>query len=133
MARIGLKARLSKLENCHMKQGPNRVLCYNPADCADGPLSCDLPVWQVGYWRESENPAAGPLSAFAGRFVLVPDHGTVEDWEAAAEKQQRELLAVARSRTDEPAQVAPPSVGKSEAFTEAAPLQPGTNFCRSTI
>lgn len=61
MARIGLKARLSKLEKQRRKASPNRVLHYNPADLAGGPVSADLPVRVVGYWRKGENPASGPL------------------------------------------------------------------------
>ncbi|HDQ4464832.1 TPA: hypothetical protein P9G65_005135 [Pseudomonas aeruginosa] len=111
MARIGLKTRLSKLEKQRRKQSPNRVLHYDPADLADGPISADLPVRVVGYWRKGENPASGPLHAFAGRFALVPDFGTAAAWEAAAEQQQRALLAMARSRSNEPAAEAPVSVG----------------------
>ncbi|MFA5627188.1 MAG: hypothetical protein WC965_06915 [Thiohalomonadaceae bacterium] len=143
MARIGLKARLAKLENRRVKQGPNRVLCFNPAVCADGQLSRDLSVWQVGYWREGGNPAAGPLRAFAGRFVLIPDHGTTAEWEAAAEQQQRELLARARSRTDEPAAVVPDIVGtiaddapapkrQGEKGVRFVELQDGRTFDKAT-
>ncbi len=118
MARIGLKARLSKLEKQRRRQSPNRVLHYDPADLAGGPVSDDLPVRVVGYWRKGENPASGPLHAFAGRFALVPDFGTATAWEAAASKQQRAVIAVARSRTDEPANTAP-SVGSSFEDMEA--------------
>lgn len=107
MARIGLKARLSKLEKRRRKPSPNRVLHYSPADLASGPVSADLPVRVIGYWRKGENPASGPLGAFAGRFALIPDFGSAAEWEAAAERQQKELLATARSRTNEPATEAP--------------------------
>lgn len=109
MARIGLRNRLRKLEKRRRGPSPNRVLRYNPADLGDGPVSDDLPVWVSGYWRPGESPASGPLGAFSGRFALVPDFGTTAAWEAAAEQQQRDLLAKARSRSNEPA--APVSVG----------------------
>ena len=89
------KSRISKLENRHCKQSTSRVLCYNPADCADGPTSPDLPVCRLGPWGQSENPACGPLCAFSGRFMLVPDHGTDAEWMAAVIKQQRKLMASA--------------------------------------
>ena len=63
---------------------------------------------------------------FARKVIAVPTFASDSAWEAACLAQQKALQAVCRSRTNEPAQLAPPSVGKSEAFTEAAPLQPGT-------
>jgi len=125
MARIGLRNRLRKLEKRRRGPSPNRVLRYNPADLGDGPGSDDLPVWVSGYWRPGENPASGPLGAFSGRFALVPDFGTTAAWEAAAEQQQRNLLAKARSRTDEPANVAPDSVGNSDSGDVPAPKRKG--------
>lgn len=125
MARIGLRNRLRKLEKRLRGPSPNRVLRYNPADLGDGPVSDDLPVLVSGYWRPGDNLASGQLSAFAGRFALVPDFGTTEAWEAAAEQQQRDLLAKARSRTDEPANVAPDSVGSSDSGDVPAPKRNG--------
>lgn len=143
MARIGLKARLSKLEKQRRKASPNRVLHYNPADLAGGPVSADLPVRVVGYWRAGENPASGPLRAFAGRFALMPDFGSAAEWEAAAERQQKELLATARSRTNEPATEAPDIVGtiaedvpaptrKGEKGARFVELADGRTFDRTT-
>lgn len=129
MARIGLKARLSKLEKQRRKVSPNRVLHYNPADLAGGPVSADLPVRVVGYWRKGENPASGPLGAFAGRFALMPDFGSAAEWEAAAERQQKELLATARSRTNEPATEAPDIVG-TIAEDVPAPMRKGEKSAR---
>lgn len=143
MARIGLKARLSKLEKQRRKPSPNRVLHYSPADLAGGPVSADLPVRVAGYWRAGENPASGPLGAFAGRFALIPDFGSESCWEAAAERQQKELLATARSRTNEPATEAPDIVGtitedvpapkrKGEKGARFVELQDGRTFDRAT-
>lgn len=100
MGRFGFKNRLAKLETRCIGQGPNRVLHFNPADYTDGSEIADLHVWQVGLWSRGENPASGPLRAFAGRFILIPDHGTAADWEAAVQKQQHELMTLARSRAD---------------------------------
>lgn len=131
MARIGLRNRLRKLEKRHRGPSPNRVLRYNPADLGDGPVRDDLPVWVSGYWRPGENPASGPLSAFAGRFALVPDFGTTAAWEAAAEQQQRDLLAKARSRTDEPAAEAKADiVGDSYSSDVPAPKRKGEKGAR---
>jgi len=143
MARIGLKARLSKLEKQRRKPSPNRVLHYSPADLAGGPVSADLPVRVVGYWRKGENPASGPLGAFAGRFALMPDFGSAAEWEAAAERQQKALLATARSRTNEPATEAPDIVGtiaedvpaptrKGEKGARFVELADGRTFDRTT-
>ena len=143
MARIGLKTRLSKLEKQRRKVSPNRVLHYNPADLAGGPVSADLPVRVVGYWRAGENPASGPLGAFAGRFALIPDFGSAAEWEAAAERQQKALLATARSRTNEPATEAPDIVGtiagdipapkrKGEKGARFVELPDGRTFDRTT-
>lgn len=98
MARVGLKNRLARLENRRMGQSSNRVLRYNPANHDDGPEIADLHVWQEGFWRRGENPASGQLRAFTGRYVLIPDHGTEAEWEAATQKQQQELMALARSQ-----------------------------------
>lgn len=126
MARIGLISRLAKLENRRRKQSPNRVLHYNPADLGEGPPSPDLPVWALGLWRQDENPACGPLRAFSGRFALMPDFGTAEEWEAAAEKQQKQLLAVARSRTNTPVEPNSASVGNGFKDDAPAPKRKGT-------
>lgn len=47
-----------------------------------------------------EKPAAPIVNnnVIVPRAIEVPTHGTTEEWELAAEKQQRELLNVSRSR-----------------------------------
>lgn len=46
-----------------------------------------------------EKPQTGPaVQVVFPRAIEVPTHGSNEDWEAAAAKQQRELLDVSRSR-----------------------------------
>ncbi|PTU32247.1 hypothetical protein [Stenotrophobium rhamnosiphilum] len=96
--RIGLKSRVEKLENRRSLQSPNKVLYYRPEDATYGPADRDLEVWQTGYWTQGENPASGSLPSFTGKFLLMPDHGTNEQWELSGEKQQRDLLLLARSR-----------------------------------
>ena len=88
------KARLKKLEKHQGKQGANRVLHYRPAGIAVRTTSPDLNVWQTGCGQDANNPASGPLRAFKGRFMLVPDFGTDVEWAAAIKHQQRNLLAV---------------------------------------
>lgn len=47
----------------------------------------------------SKKPQTGPaVQVVIPRAIEVPTHGTNEEWEAAAAKQQRELLNVSRSR-----------------------------------
>lgn len=55
----------------------------------------------------------------------MPDFGTTAAWEAAAEQQQRDLLAKAPSRTDEPTNVVPNSVGNSDSGDVPAPKRKG--------
>lgn len=46
-----------------------------------------------------EKPGTGPaVNVIIPRAIEVPTHGTNDEWEAAAERQQRELLNVSRSR-----------------------------------
>lgn len=46
-----------------------------------------------------EKPATGPaVTVVIPRAIEVPTHGTDDQWELAAEKQQTELLNVSRSR-----------------------------------
>jgi hypothetical protein len=87
------KSCISKLENRRGTKSTGRVLCYNRADRVDGPASPDLHVWQIGCGRQGENLTSGPLRAFTGRFMLIPDHGTDAEWMAALQKQQCELQA----------------------------------------
>ena len=47
----------------------------------------------------SKKPLSGPaVQVVIPRAIEVPTHGTIEEWEAAAAAQQRELLNVSRSR-----------------------------------
>lgn len=47
----------------------------------------------------SKKPQSGPaVQVVIPRAIEVPTHGTNEEWEAAAQQQQRELLNVSRSR-----------------------------------
>ena len=125
--RIGLKTKLKKLEGkANMRFGTRLAVEY---ECdASGAPTCDVVRdWLLGVSPAKKTQQRADLAPsrpiFARRVILVP---AFSDWEAACLAQQKALQAVCRSRTNEPAQIAPPSVGKSEVFTEAAPLQPGT-------
>lgn len=104
-----------------------RIAVEYLADASGAPTDAFMRDWLSGVAPAKKTQQRADLTPsrpiFARRVILVP---TFTDWEAACLAQQKALQAVCRSRTNEPAQVAPPSVGKSEAFTEAAPLQPGT-------
>ena len=127
MARFGLKNRLAKLENKRFAEYGTQLAVEYECDASGTPADAFMRDWLSGVapakktHRRADLAPSRPI--FARRVILVP---TFSDWEAACLAQQKALQAVCRSRTNEPAQVAPPSVGKSEAFTEAAPLQPGT-------
>lgn len=127
MARFGLKNRLAKLENKRFAEYGTQLAVEYECDASGTPADAFMRDWLSGVvpakktQQRADSPPLRPV--FARRVILVP---TFSDWEAACLAQQKALQAVCRSRTNEPAQVAPPSVGKSEAFTEAAPLQPGT-------
>ena len=125
--RIGLKTKLKKLEGkANMRFGTRLAVEYE-CDASGAPADAFMRDWLSGVAPTKKTQQRADLAPsrpiFARRVILVP---TFSDWEAACLAQQKALQAVCRSRTNEPAQVAPPSVGKSEAFTEAAPLQPGT-------
>lgn len=109
------KSRLKKLE---AKLQPPRLQLRQLEYPADATGSPQVDFWAA--WLSTPTPRAenalqreiGPLAAMlAPRVVLYPSFGSESDWETAAAKQQSELMAHARSRTNEPAQVAPPSVG----------------------
>lgn len=127
MARFGLKNRLAKLENKRFAEYGTQLAVEYECDASGTPADAFMRDWLSGVvpakkaQQRADLPQSRPI--FARRVILVP---TFSDWEAACLAQQKALQAVCRSRTNEPAQIAPPSVGKSEAFTEAAPLQPGT-------
>lgn len=125
--RIGLKTKIKKLEGkANMRFGTRLAVEYE-CDASGAPTDAFMRGWLSGVAPAKKTQQRADLAPsrpiFARRVILVP---TFSDWEAACLAQQKALQAVCRSRTNEPAQVAPPSVGKSEAFTEAAPLQPGT-------
>ena len=125
--RIGLKTKIKKLEGkANMRFGTRLAVEYE-CDASGTPTDAFMRGWLSGVAPAKKTQQRADLAPsrpiFARRVILVP---TFSDWEAACLAQQKALQAVCRSRTNEPAQVAPPSVGKSEAFTEAAPLQPGT-------
>ena len=127
MARFGLKNRLAKLENKRFAEYGTQLAVEYECDASGTPADAFMRDWLSGVapakktQQRADLPPSRPV--FARRVILVP---TFSDWEAACLAQQKALQAVCRSRTNEPANTAPPSVGKSEAFTEAAPLQPGT-------
>ena len=128
--RIGLKTKIKKLEGkANMRFGTRLAVEY---ECeASGAATCDIVRdWLQGIPpNEKTQQRAGKQPSrpiFARKVIAVPTFASDSAWEAACLAQQKALQAVCRSRTNEPAQIAPPSVGKSEAFTEAAPLQPGT-------
>ena len=127
MARFGLKNRLAKLENKRFAEYGTQLAVEYECDASGTPIDAFMRDWLSGVAPAKKTQQRADLAPsrpiFARRVILVP---TFSDWEAACLAQQKALQAVCRSRTNEPAQVAPPSVGKSEAFTEAAPLQPGT-------
>lgn len=127
MARFGLKNRLAKLENKRFAEYGTQLAVEYECDASGTATDVFMRDWLSGAAPAKKTQQRADLTPFrpifARRVILVP---TFTDWEAACLAQQKALQAVCRSRTNEPAQVAPPSVGKSEAFTEAAPLQPGT-------
>ena len=127
MARFGLKNRLAKLENKRFAEYGTQLAVEYECDANGTPADAFMRDWLSGVAPAKKTQQRADLAPsrpiFARRVILVP---TFSDWEAACLAQQKALQAVCRSRTNEPAQVAPPSVGKSEVFTEAAPLQPGT-------
>lgn len=127
MARFGLKNRLAKLENKRFAEYGTQLAVEYECDASGTPADAFMRDWLSGVAPAKKTQQRADLApsrpVFARRVILVP---TFSDWEAACLAQQKALQAVCRSRTNEPAQVAPSSVGKSEVFTEAAPLQPGT-------
>ena len=127
MARFGLKNRLAKLENKRFAEYGTQLAVEYECDASGTATDAFMRDWLSGVAPAKKTQQRVDLAPsrpiYARRVILVP---TFSDWEATCLAQQKALQAVCRSRTNEPAQVAPPSVGKSEVFTEAAPLQPGT-------
>ena len=131
MARVGLKSKLKRLEK---RQGKRRVNCLAleyEIDASGAPIDPEVAAWLSTPNPRAENAPDALLAPYAGilnkRVMLAPRYCSFEAWEAAVSKQQSELIALARSRTNEPANTAPVSVGtKREAINEAAPLLAGT-------
>ncbi|MGH8049083.1 MAG: hypothetical protein ACREPB_00310 [Arenimonas sp.] len=74
--------RLQKLEDQQIKQGPNRVILYSPADRAS---------------RQLWNAATSHLGALTGRVMLAPDFGSDAMWEKALLEQQKTLLQLPKA------------------------------------
>ena len=129
MARFGLKNRLAKLENKRFAEYGTQLAVEYECDASGTPADAFMRDWLSGVAPAKKTQQRADLTPsrpiFARRVILVP---TFTDWEAACLAQQKALQAVCRSRTNEPAQVAPPSVGtnRNEAINETAPLLAGT-------
>ncbi|GEQ77876.1 hypothetical protein CTTA_4881 [Comamonas testosteroni] len=129
MARTGLRNRIRALEKRQSKKLPALyVLPY--AVAADmKPTSPEIAAWLSAPNPKLESaPAAllgGRLEHLAPRIILAPEFESMEAWETAAGSQQRALMAVARSRTNEPANVARVSVGNAFDDTQAPTLSSG--------
>ena len=131
MARLSMKSKLKRLEK---RQGKRRVNCLAleyEIDAAGVPTNPEIAAWLSTPNPKPENAPAALLEPYAGilnkRVMLCPRYCSFEAWESALLKHQNELVALARSRTNEPANVAPDSVGinRNEATNEAAPLLAG--------
>ena len=123
----------SKLKRLEKRQGKRRVNCLAleyEIDAAGVPTNPEIAAWLSTPNPKPENAPAALLEPYAGilnkRVMLTARYCSFEAWESAVSKQQNELVALARSRTNAPAQTAPVSVGtKHEAINEAAPLLAG--------
>ena len=131
MARFGLKNRLAKLENRRFSEYGTQLAVEYECDANGTPADAFMRDWLSGVapakktQQRADLPPSRPI--FARRVILVPTFASAAAWEAALLKHQNELVALARSRTNEPAKAAPVSVGtKREAINEAAPLLAGT-------
>lgn len=129
MARLGMKSKLKRLEKRTGKRRVARVAVEYAVDATGTPTSPAVAAWL-------STPCPGPLivpdallGAYRGilapRVMLLPTFGTEADWCAAAERQQKQLLAVARSRTNMPAEAKADSVGNSYGDDVPAPLRKG--------
>ena len=131
MARVVLKSKLKRLEKRQSKRRVNRLALEYEIDATGAPTSPEIAAWLSTPNPRAENAPEALLAPYAGilnkRVMLCPRYCSLEAWEAALLKHQNELVALARSRTNEPAKAAPVSVGtKREAINEAAPLLAGT-------
>jgi hypothetical protein len=73
-----LAARIEKLERRSDPQDANRIIRFNPLE-----MTAEEALRKTG--------------KSGGRYMLVPDYGSVDDWEQAALKQQRELREAANA------------------------------------
>ena len=131
MARFGLKNRLAKLENKRFVEYGTQLAVEYECDASGTPADAFMRDWLSGVAPAKKTQQRADLTPFrpiyARRVILVPTFASSSAWEAALLKHQNELVALARSRTNEPAKAAPVSVGtKREAINEAAPLLAGT-------
>ena len=131
MARFGLKNRLAKLENKRFAEYGTQLAVEYECDASGTPADAFMRDWLSGVAPAKKTQQRADLTPsrpiFARRVILVPTFASSSAWEAALLKHQNELVALARSRTNEPAKAAPVSVGtKREAINEAAPLLAGT-------
>lgn len=78
--RISLVTRLKKLEMARSKQGPNRVIRYDPAQ-PNGAANACLTVGKPG------------------RYLLIPNFGAMSEWEAGLAAQQQRLMSEAEQRS----------------------------------
>lgn len=131
MARLGMKSKLKRLEKRTGKRRVARVAVEYRVDATGTPTSPAVAAWLA---TPSPGPQIVPTAlcgAYKGllapRVMLLP---VFDDWEAAAEAQQRDLLARARSRTNEPTNVAPDSVGNSDSGDVPAPKRKGEKGAR---
>ena len=130
MARFGLKNRLAKLENKRFAEYGTQLAVEYECDASGTPADAFVRDWLSGVAPAKKTQQRADLAPsrpiFARRVILVPTFASDAAWEAALLKHQNELVALARSRTNEPAQTASVSVGtKCEAINEAAPLLAG--------
>ncbi len=109
------KSRLKRLEKRQGKRRVNALALEFDCDATGSPQGDFWAALVDRHTPRAENAPTGFLERYAGilssRVILFPRFASEAAWETAAAKQQSELLAHARSRTNEPAQVAPPSVG----------------------
>lgn len=129
MARLGMKSKLKRLEKRTGKRRVARVAVEYRVDANGKPTSPAVAAWLSYPHPGPESVPAALCGAYAGilapRVMLLPTFGTETDWATAAERQQKVLLAVARSRTNEPTNVAPDSVGIGYGGDIEAPTRKG--------
>jgi len=131
MARLSMKSKLKRLEKRQGKRRVNRLALEYEIDATGAAIDPEIAAWLSAPNPRAENAPEALLAPYADilnrRVMLCPRYCSFEAWETALLKHQNELVALARSRTNEPAKAAPVSVGtKREAINEAAPLLAGT-------